>query len=245
MFGNCLMGNHYHLLLGTPRGNLSRAMQWLQGTYTTRFNRGHLFRGRFKAHLVEANLYAKRLVRYVHLNPARPRDKRKPVPPERRELFEGYDWSSRRAYAGTASKQEVPEWLSLEWLAHWSDAAGLGRPGGAAAAPAALARLRRAYRADLAGCFGEVVPDPLEAAKGGLVLGGEALWEKARRLPGRRSEGAERPATPPAKGAGAGRRSRPRMCCGGVAGRVRRRRQRECGGWRLASRTSGCARGCG
>src|SRR5947209_3080274 len=49
VFGYCLMPNHgstelaevYHLLLGTPRGNLSRAMQWLQGTYTARFNRRH------------------------------------------------------------------------------------------------------------------------------------------------------------------------------------------------------------
>ena len=56
----CLMANHYHLLLGTPRGNLSRALAWLQSTYTARFNarhrrRGHLFQGRYKAQLVEAD----------------------------------------------------------------------------------------------------------------------------------------------------------------------------------------------
>ncbi len=50
----CLMPNHYHLVVGTPRGNLSRAMGWLQVTYTVRFSRrhrrsGHLFQGRFKA----------------------------------------------------------------------------------------------------------------------------------------------------------------------------------------------------
>lgn len=27
-----LMGNHYHLLLETPRGNLVAGMKWLQGT---------------------------------------------------------------------------------------------------------------------------------------------------------------------------------------------------------------------
>ena len=52
----CLMPNHYHLVPGTPQANLSRAMGWLQGTYTARFNaqhrrRGHLFQGRFKAQL--------------------------------------------------------------------------------------------------------------------------------------------------------------------------------------------------
>ena len=47
-----LMGNHYHLLMATPEGNLVATMKWLQGTYTARFNarhrlRGHLFQGRY------------------------------------------------------------------------------------------------------------------------------------------------------------------------------------------------------
>lgn len=70
----CLMRNHYHLVVETPRANLSRALGWLQTTYTIRFNRrhrrsGHLFQGRFKAHLVEADSYAMELLRYIHLNP--------------------------------------------------------------------------------------------------------------------------------------------------------------------------------
>ena len=44
------MGNHYHLLLETPAGNLVAGMKWFQGSYTTRVNvrhrlRGHLFVG--------------------------------------------------------------------------------------------------------------------------------------------------------------------------------------------------------
>ena len=59
----CLMPNHYHLVIETPRGNLSRALGWLQTAYTVRFNRrrprsSHLFQGRFKAQLVEADSYA-------------------------------------------------------------------------------------------------------------------------------------------------------------------------------------------
>ena len=47
----CLMGNHYHLLLCTPRGNLSRCMRHINGLYTQRYNRlkktdGPLFRQR-------------------------------------------------------------------------------------------------------------------------------------------------------------------------------------------------------
>jgi REP element-mobilizing transposase RayT len=54
----CLMPNHYHLVVQTPRANLSQAVGWLQVTYTVRFNRrwkrsGHLFQGRYKAQLVD------------------------------------------------------------------------------------------------------------------------------------------------------------------------------------------------
>src|SRR5271163_1188229 len=67
----CLMPNHYHLLVETPRANLSRAMGWLQTTYSVRFNRrhrrsGHLFQGRFKAHLVDGEDYARQLLCYVN-----------------------------------------------------------------------------------------------------------------------------------------------------------------------------------
>ncbi len=99
------MPNHYHLLLQTPRANLSASVGWLQTTYSVRFNRrhrrsGHLFQGRFKAHLVEADAYAQQLVQYIHLNPVRPRDRRQPLPAERRKDLAGYAWSSHRAYAG-------------------------------------------------------------------------------------------------------------------------------------------------
>jgi REP element-mobilizing transposase RayT len=166
----CLMPNHYHLLASTPRANLSRAVGWLQTTYCIRYNRrhardGHLVQGRFKAHLIDADAYAKRLVRYVHLNPVRPRDRRKPVPVERRKFFENYAWSSHRAYA--SSRGDGPEWLSTEWLSYWSD--GTDR-----------ARARRAYAADVAGCFGQPIARPLDDLKGGLVLGDDSLWDKVR-----------------------------------------------------------------
>ena len=71
-----LMSNHYHLLLETPRANLSRAIRHLNGTYTQAFNRrhhrvGHLFQGRFKAIVVEKEAYLVELCRYVVLNPVR------------------------------------------------------------------------------------------------------------------------------------------------------------------------------
>jgi putative transposase len=171
----CLMPNHYHLLATTPRGNLSRAIGWLQTAYSIRFNRrhgrsGHLVQGRFKAHLIDADAYARRLVRYVHLNPVRPRDRRKAVPIERRGFFQSYQWSSHRAYAGTTAKGEVPDWLSLSWLSFWDD--GSKRK----------ARASRSYLADIDSCFGEPVTSPLSELRGGLVLGDETLWRKAKSL---------------------------------------------------------------
>ncbi|GEM_PF-6648869 len=61
-----LMPNHYHLAASTPRGNLSRWMAWQQTTYTARYNRrhrrvGHLFQGRYRAEVVDADGYARHL----------------------------------------------------------------------------------------------------------------------------------------------------------------------------------------
>ena len=56
--GYVLMDNHYHLMVETREANLSRAMQWLQTSYSMGFNRRHrrvgpLFQGRFKAIVVD------------------------------------------------------------------------------------------------------------------------------------------------------------------------------------------------
>lgn len=104
-----LMDNHYHLLLETPAGNLSRAMKYLNGIYTQRFNRKHhrtgrLFRGRFKAIVVEKEAYLKELCRYLVLNPVRAKIVKKP---------EQWKWSSYRATAGLAQKEP---WLETDWL---------------------------------------------------------------------------------------------------------------------------------
>jgi putative transposase len=69
-----LMPNHYHLLIQTPKANLDRAMRHLNGVYTQRFNRfrktdGPLFRGRYKAILIQEDEYLRHLIRYIHLNP--------------------------------------------------------------------------------------------------------------------------------------------------------------------------------
>jgi putative transposase len=105
----CLMDNHYHLLVETPEGNLSQIMRHLNGAYTTYFNvkrkrAGHLFQGRYKAILVEADQYAAELSRYIHLNPVKAGIVDKP---------EGYVWSSYRNYIGRA---KTTAWLETQFI---------------------------------------------------------------------------------------------------------------------------------
>ena len=167
----CLLDNHYHLLLQTPLANLSDAAGWLQTTYSIRFNRrhkrsGHLFQGRFKAYLIEADPYAREVIKYIHLNPVRPKDKRRPVPVERRSELARYRWSSHRDYAGLGGSPP-PAWLSTEWLSYF------GRTRKAAQAE---------YGRQIAEMFGQVAVSPWQDLRGGLVLGGDALWDKVCQL---------------------------------------------------------------
>jgi len=88
----CLMSNHYHLAISTPGANLVDGMRWLQGTFSTRFNRlreerGHLFQGRYKSLVVDPDGGVGPLCHYIHLNPVRAR--LRPV-----EQLPDWPWSS-------------------------------------------------------------------------------------------------------------------------------------------------------
>jgi hypothetical protein len=94
------MSNHYHLLVHTPDGNISRCMRHINGVYTQRFNRDHkkdgqLFRGRYKAVLVDANSHLLEVLRYIHRNPLRAG--------LAKEVKE-YPWSSHQGYMSNARK---------------------------------------------------------------------------------------------------------------------------------------------
>lgn len=105
----CLMSNHYHLLIETPRANLDRIMRHVNGVYTQRYNRlrktdGPLFRGRYKAILVDREAYLLQLSRYIHRNPI---ETKRPIVGR----LEDYRWSSYRAYINQASGEP---WLYRE-----------------------------------------------------------------------------------------------------------------------------------
>jgi putative transposase len=103
LYAYCLMGNHYHLLLETTQPNLSRIMQNINSSYTLYYNKkrgkcGHVFQGRYKSIIVEADEYFKELSRYIHLNPVKARIVNSP---------EEYKWSSYRAYLSKSSNNEI------------------------------------------------------------------------------------------------------------------------------------------
>ena len=109
IFAYVLMDNHYHLLLRTPKANLSRSMQWLGTTYTRRFNLehfqiGHLFQGRYKSILVENDAYLMQLSYYIHNNPLHAGIVKRLI---------DYRWSSYPAYAYNRSH---PDWLDKDLI---------------------------------------------------------------------------------------------------------------------------------
>lgn len=105
----CLMGNHYHLLLETPRANLDRIMRHINGVYTQRYNRrkrtdGPLFRGRYKAILVDEDAYLLEVSRYIHRNPAE-------IKGADNGALAVHPWSSYLSYINI---EPAPAWLCRE-----------------------------------------------------------------------------------------------------------------------------------
>ena len=94
LFHYCLMTNHVHLLFEVGLADtLSRAMHWLSTNFSRRFNKaagrkGHLWEGRFRSTIIEADSYFLRCMAYVDLNPVRAGLAATP---------EDYPWSGHRA----------------------------------------------------------------------------------------------------------------------------------------------------
>ncbi len=168
--GYCLMDNHYHLLIETPKANLSKGMRQLNGVYTQTFNRihdrvGHIFQGRYKAILVEKDGYLLELCRYIVLNPVRAGIVKEP---------EDWRWSS---YLSTAGIEGVPEYLTVDWI--------LGQFGGI------CKEAQEGYRAFVRAGF--VEGSPWKNLRGQILLGSEGFTEKFRELLSKREKTKEIP----------------------------------------------------
>ncbi len=176
LYAYVLMDNHFHGLVRTPRANLSAFMQRLLTAYAlyARYQHrrpGHLFQGRFKAKLVEDDVYLRAVTRYIHLNPVKIAACRRLNGRQRLERLNAYPWSS---YAGYVAADKTQEFVSYDVLKEY------GRDQAAA---------RRQYRAYTEACLLEDDAPLLEAmAVSRYAIGGAAFTEKTEvRIEERRS----------------------------------------------------------
>ena len=157
----CLMTNHEHLLVETPLANLAPGMKLLNGAYTqyinARYRRcGHLFQGRYKAHLVEQDGHFGELSRYIHLNPCRAGMVEDPG---------DYAWSSFPGYV-RSSKQY--DWLTYKRV--------LDRFG-----PGAALLRRRRYASFVRAGVETPPPCPWKSLKNGLVIGSDGFAQRVKK----------------------------------------------------------------
>jgi REP element-mobilizing transposase RayT len=155
----CLMSNHYHLLLETPKGNLSKIMHHVNGAYTTYFNvkhkrAGHLFQGRYKAILVDADAYAAELSRYVHLNPVRAGIVSRP---------EKYQWSSYNCFI---DKKKKADWIEMDLILGYFDKGHLS--------------MQKSYANFVLAKLNDKNNNPLEDTYASTILGDDSFIEKTK-----------------------------------------------------------------
>jgi REP element-mobilizing transposase RayT len=164
-----LMNNHFHLIVETPKANLSEFMRHFNVSYTGYYNRrhrrvGHLYQGRFKAIVVDRDTYLLELSRYVHLNPVRIKSPRQRGGREQLRELQNWSWSSLAGYLESKSSQA---WVSYE--------AVLGEVGGSRDRYVQFVRdgLNQGYRT------------PWEDLRGQVVLGEKSFVEALKRSKGR------------------------------------------------------------
>lgn len=154
-----LMDNHYHLLIETPKANISQIMQNINTSYSVYINKkykrsGHLFQGRFKGLIVDKDEYLVALSRYIHLNPVRAKIVQKP---------EDYRWTSYRVYIDKSVKSSLV--YTSDTLSYFSSLRGKAEE----------------YKAFVeAGIAGE--ERPFKDIEAGVILGGKRFKAKIIRL---------------------------------------------------------------
>lgn len=159
-----LMSNHFHLIVETPRANLSEFMRQFNISYTGYYNRrhrrlGHLYQGRFKAIVVDSDSYLLELSRYVHLNPIRIKGKSQRSESERIGEIGRYRWSSLPGYLDGKRKDC---WITYEAVLGYVDGS------------------RQNYAAFVQEGIGQGFATPWEDLLGQMVLGDRDFVEKLK-----------------------------------------------------------------
>ncbi len=153
------MPSHFHLLVTTPEGNLSEFMRHFNVSYTSFFNRlhrrmGHLYRGRYKAFLIDADNYLLEVSRYIHLNPVRGRALSKKPAKKKRGVLADYTNSSLPGYIAVRKRADFVNYKTI-----------LDYMGGDSL------KGRQTYRRFIMGGVEHGTENPLELGKGSGIVG--------------------------------------------------------------------------
>ena len=164
-----LMSTHFHLLCKTLLGNLQEFMRHFNISYTSYYNwkhgrRGHLYQGRYKSFLVDADNYLQEVSRYIHLNPVRVGLRAGMRLDEKKKVLRNYHWSS---YADYVSGDGGRDFVRVEEV--------LGYFGGD------TAKGRRKYEEFVMEGMSGKMTNPLEKGRGHGIIGEGEFIEKIRR----------------------------------------------------------------
>jgi len=166
-----LMPNHFHLLLCTPKGNLSEFMRHFNISYTGSFNRrhmrtGHLYQGRYQAFLIDADSYLLEVSRYIHLNPLRMKSKE---PSEKRwQEVLASDSTSLPGYLNRNNRKAFIHYTTI--LDYFKDDGGTSE---------------NLYRKFMAAGKENQIASPLEKGKGTGILGNDDFIKEIKKLFGK------------------------------------------------------------
>ena len=166
------MRNHFHLIVKTPRGNLSECMRHFNISYTTAYNHrhhrsGHLYQGRYKAFLIDADNHLLAVSRYIHLDPARTRVAEGKSAEEKWRILMKYRWSSLQGYLSPGKRVRFPSCSEIVNYTGGDNVKG-----------------REGYRRYVQIGLGKGLENPLELGKGHGVVGENEFikWVKSQDL---------------------------------------------------------------
>jgi putative transposase len=170
-----LMPNHFHLLVCTPKGNLSELMRHFNISYTGSFNRkykrsGHLYQGRYKAFLIDADNYLLEVSRYIHLNPLRMKSK-EPLEKRWQDVLIN-DSTSLPGYLHSKHRKSFVHYTTI-----------LDYFGGA------KQKASHDYKKFVAEGIEKNIPSPLEKGKGTGIVGKEDFIEEIKQMFGKDEQG--------------------------------------------------------
>lgn len=163
-----LMPNHFHLLVCTPRSNLSELMRHFNISYTGFFNRkyhrsGHLYQGRYKAFLIDENNYLLEVSRYIHLNPLRMKSK-KPA----QERWQDLTMNDSTSFPGYLQQKHRKSFVHYRTILDYFGEEGL--------------KSTQDYKKFVAEGMKEDIPSPLEKGKGSGIIGKDDFVEKIKEI---------------------------------------------------------------